>query len=381
VKVTVLKETRPGETRVALVPAEVKALAGKGVEVVVESGAGAAAYYTDDAYREAGATVAPHRAAALEGADAVAKVRGPTPEEIPLFREGTLVIGFLAPLTDVDGTRAMAAAGLTALAMESVPRITRAQKMDALSSQASIAGYRAVLLGAARLPRYLPMLTTAAGTIRPSKVLVLGAGVAGLQAIATARRLGAVVEAFDVRPVVKEQVQSLGAKFLEPEETVAAEGTGGYAAALSEDQQARVEGLMARAVPEADLVITTAQIPGRPAPVLITPEVAERMRPGSVIVDLAAESGGNCPLTVADRETVHNGVTLLGPTNLPAGLPFHASQLYARNVRELLLHVVKEGALHLDFDDEITAGSCITHAGEVRSGPARTSPPPEAAHG
>lgn len=365
-KVAILTEAAPGETRVAMVPAVLGDLGKAGFEVVVQAGAGSRAGFPDSAFEAAGATVLEDPAAVLSGADALLRVTPPAAgDSAPTIAPGTVVIGFLAPLDHPERVRELAHAGITALSMEMVPRTTRAQRMDALSSQASVAGYRAVLLGANHLGRFLPMLTTAAGTLPPARVLVLGAGVAGLQAIATARRLGAVVEAFDVRPAVKEQVQSLGARFLEPAEAVAAEGSGGYASSLSEDQQARVEALMASSVPENDLVITTAQIPGRPAPRLVDAAIVEAMRPGSVIVDLAASSGGNCALTRADEVVQHQGVTLLGPTNLAATLPVHASQMYARNVASLLLHMVKDGALVVNLEDEIVAGSCLTHGGQV----------------
>lgn len=365
-RVAVLRETEPGETRVAMVPGILGDLTKAGFEVAVERGAGVRAGFPDDDYATAGATLADSTSAALAGAAALLRVHPPSAAEAAELPAGLVVIGFLSPLDAPEGVARLAAAGVTALSMELVPRTTRAQRMDALSSQASVAGYRAVLLGALQLGRFLPMLTTAAGTIPPARVLVLGAGVAGLQAIATARRLGAVVEAFDVRPAVKEQVQSLGAKFLEPEEAVAAEGAGGYATTLSDDQQARVEALMARAVPENDIVITTAQIPGRPAPRLVDASMVSQMRPGSVIVDLAAASGGNCTLTEAGRTVEAHGVHILGPTNLPATLPVHASQMYARNVAALLLHMVKEGAVQVDLSDEIVQGACVAHGGEVR---------------
>jgi NAD(P) transhydrogenase subunit alpha len=365
-KVAILKEAAPGETRVAMVPAVLGDLRKAGFEVVVQAGAGSRAGLPDQAFQEAGATVLEDPAAVLEGAHALLRVAPPPSDATaPPLPRGAVVIGFLAPLDHPERVQGLADAGVTALSMEMVPRTTRAQRMDALSSQASAAGYRAVLLGANHLGRFLPMLTTAAGTLPPARVLILGAGVAGLQAIATARRLGAVVEAFDVRPAVSEQVQSLGARFLEPAEAVAAEGAGGYASTLSEDQQARVEALMASAVPQNDMVITTAQIPGRPAPRLVDASMVEAMRPGSVIVDLAAASGGNCALTRADEVVQHRGVTILGPTNLAASLPVHASQMYARNVASLLLHMVKDGALVVSLEDEIVAGSCLTHEGQV----------------
>jgi len=393
-RVAVLKEIRPGETRVALVPSLVPELVRAGAEVVIEAGAGVRAGFPDPLYAEAGARIAGSSGEALDGARVLLRVQplsggGPEGEdEISPLPKGLLLISFLAPLEVPERARRLADAGITALSMELVPRTTRAQRMDALSSQGSVAGYRAVLLGALHLGRFLPMLTTAAGTVPPARVLVLGAGVAGLQAIATARRLGASIEAFDVRPAVREQVQSLGARFLEPEEAVAAEGSGGYAAALTSDQQARVDELLARAVPENDLVISTAQLPGRAAPRLIAPEAVERMRPGSVIVDLAAASGGNCALTRPDEEVHHHGVTILGPTNLPASLPVHASQLYARNVTALLLHMVKDRELRIDLADEIVGGCCVSHDGEVRHPAVRDrlglpplSPAPEASHG
>ncbi len=376
-RVAVPKETRPGERRVALIPSECRSLARKGFEVVVEGGAGLEAGFTDAEYEEAGASII-EGPAALEGAGVVARVAAPStggangrPDEISSLASGTVLISHLNPLVDVETVSRLASAGVTAFAMEAVPRITRAQKMDALSSQASVAGYRAALIGAAELGRFLPMLTTAAGTIRPSKVFVLGAGVAGLQAIATSRRLGAVVSAFDVRPAVKEQVQSLGASFLEAELDEGAETEGGYARALSEDEHQRELDLIASHVREVDVVITTAQIPGRPAPLLVTKAMLDSMKPGSVVVDLASESGGNCEVTQAGQTVRHGNVKVIGPVNLPASLPVHASQMYARNVSEFLLHLAPEGELALDFDDEITAQACVSHAGEVRFAPAR----------
>jgi H+-translocating NAD(P) transhydrogenase subunit alpha len=292
-------------------------------------------------------------------AELVAKVRKPSAEEIGRLRNGQALIGFLQPLTDADGIERLTAAGVTAFAMESIPRITRAQPMDALSSQATVSGYKAVILAADRLPKFLPMLMTAAGTVAPAKVLVIGAGVAGLQAIATARRLGAVVSGFDVRPVVKEQVESLGATFLELG-VVGEETEGGYARELTEEEQRRQQEELEARIGDFDVVVTTALIPGRPAPRLIPRSAIESMRPGSVIVDLAAEAGGNAELTQPDQDVSHQGVTILGPTNLPSTMPFHASQLYARNVSSLLQHLAPEGALALDFDDEITAAACVT---------------------
>ncbi len=373
--VAVLKETRPGERRVALAPKSVKALTERGFEIVVESGAGVASGFMDESFTEAGARIAEDAGAALSGASVLAAVRGPQSDDTGALNgrlpEDGVLIAFLDPMGDAEGLKSLAEAGTTAFAMEAVPRITRAQKMDALSSQATVAGYRAALLGAQSLGRFLPMLTTAAGTIRPARTLILGAGVAGLQAIATARRLGAVVSAFDVRPAVKEQVQSLGATFLEAELEESAEDEGGYAKALSEEQHKRELELLAAHVPDADIVITTAQIPGRPAPLLVTKDMVERMKPGSVVVDLASETGGNCELTEAGRTVEHAGVKVLGPLDLASTLPVHASEMYGKNVEAFLLHLAPEGELVLDFDDEITAGACVAHAGELRFGPAR----------
>ena len=353
-KVGVPKETAPDERRVALVPEIVAKLSQTGFDVIVEPGAGEAASFTDDAFREAGATLGDPWDAEL-----IAKVRRPSADEVDRLHEGQVLIGHLQPLTDAEGIERLAARGVTAFAMESIPRITRAQSMDALSSQATVSGYKAILIGADRLPKFLPMLMTAAGTVAPAKVLVIGAGVAGLQAIATARRLGAVVSGFDVRPAVKEQVESLGAAFLDLE-VVGEETEGGYARELTEDEQKRQQEALEARIGDFDLVVTTALIPGRPAPQLIPRSAIESMRPGSVIVDLAAEAGGNAELTEADQDVVHQGVTLIGPTNLPSTMPFHASQLYARNVSALLQHLAPEGELQLDFEDEITSGACVT---------------------
>ncbi|NIP57504.1 MAG: Re/Si-specific NAD(P)(+) transhydrogenase subunit alpha [Gemmatimonadetes bacterium] len=376
-RVAVLGETRPHERRVALVPDVVESLKREGVEVTVEAGAGVPASFLDDAFREAGARVVESAREAIEGAGAVLRVQPPAagdggaPDEIAALPRGIVHVSFLWPVTEPGRVRRLADAGVTAFAMELMPRITRAQKMDALSSQATVAGYKAVLLGANALGKFLPMLMTAAGTIRPARILVLGAGVAGLQAIATARRLGAVVEAFDVRPAVKEQVESLGATFLEAELDEAAEDEGGYAKELSEEQHERELELIASHIDEADVVVTTAQIPGREAPLLITEEMVRTMRPGSVVVDLASESGGNCALTRHGETLERHGVTIMGPANLPSELPFHASQMYARNVSAFLLLLVEEGELALDFDDEIVAGTCVTHEGEIRDEGAR----------
>jgi proton-translocating NAD(P)+ transhydrogenase subunit alpha len=363
-KVSVPKETAERERRVALVPDVVQRLGQQDVEVVVEPGAGRAAHHPDGEYEEAGAQVA--EGGGLSG-DVVTKVAPPSTDEIARLTDGAVVIGFLQPLTASDTVRALAEAGVTSFAMEAIPRITRAQSMDALSSQATVAGYRAALLAAEELGRFLPMLTTAAGTIRPATVMVLGAGVAGLQAIATARRLGAVVQAFDVRAAVKEQIESLGARFLELDLGLEdAEAAGGYARQLTEEEQQRQRELLADAIAKVDAVISTAAVPGKPAPLLVIEDAVKRMKPGSVIVDLAAETGGNCELTEPGETVVKHDVTIVGPLNLPSAMPDHASQLYARNVQSLLeLMVGEEGRLELDFDDEIIAGACITRDGQI----------------
>jgi len=355
VRIGVPRELEPGERRVALVPDAVSRLASAGFDVVIEPGAGAAASFPDDAYAASGAVLSE----VPWDADAVVKVRKPNAEEAQRLRAGQVLIGFLEPLTDTAGIERLAERGVHAFAMESIPRITRAQPMDALSSQATVSGYKAVLIAADRLPRFFPMLMTAAGTVAPAKTLILGAGVAGLQAIATARRLGAVVAAFDVRPVVREQVESVGATFLDLG-IVGEETAGGYARELTEDEQRRQQAALEERIPEYDAVITTALIPGRAAPRLIPGSAVAKMRPGSVIVDLAAEAGGNCELTEPGEIVEREGVTIVGLTNLPSTMPYHASQLYARNVSALLQHLAPEGELTLDWDDEITAGACVT---------------------
>ena len=370
-KVAVLGESVPGESRVALIPSTVAELAKIGCDVTVASGAGLGSHFADEEYRNAGADVASDAVAALRGAQVVLKVQAPTEEEIEKLPEDAVLISLLSPLTDPELIGRLAKASVTAFALELIPRITRAQSMDVLSSQATVAGYKAVLLGADALGKFLPMLMTAAGTIRPGKALILGAGVAGLQAIATARRLGAKVEAFDVRPEVKEQIESLGASFLETEHELTAEGEGGYAKEMSEEQHERELELIAEHIAGADLVVTTAQIPGRPAPELITEAMVDSMRPGSVIVDLAATSGGNCALTRENETVVRNGVKIMGPANLPADVPVHASQMFAKNVATLLKELVSDGALSLDFDDEVVTATCVTHGGEVRHGPTK----------
>lgn len=363
-KVGVAKESAPGETRVAVVPDTARRLTADGVEVLAERGAGAAATFADAAYEEAGARTV--FAGELDAeADVVCRVRGPSEEEVARLREGQVLVGLLQPLVAPELMRSLAERGVTAFSLDSIPRVTRAQPMDALSSQSTVAGYKAVVIAAEHLGKFFPMLTTAAGTIPPAKVLVLGAGVAGLQAVATARRLGAVVSAFDVRPVVKEQVESLGATFLELD-VEGAEGVGGYAVALGADEHAREQELIARHAAESDAVITTALIPGRPAPELITEAAVGSMKPGAVIVDLAAEAGGNCAVTQPGETVVVDGVTVVGLTNVPATMPVHASQMYSRNVQAFLGLIVADGELRLDFEDEIVRETCVAHGGEVR---------------
>jgi NAD(P) transhydrogenase subunit alpha len=360
-KVSVPRESAAGERRVGLVPEVVQRLGKDGIEVTVESGAGDEAHHPDTAYEDAGATVGDGWSG-----DVVAKVAPPAEDEIGRLGRGGVLIGFLQPLTSPETVRGLAEAGVTAFAMETIPRITRAQSMDALSSQATVAGYRAALIAAQELPRFFPMLTTAAGTVRPAKVLVLGAGVAGLQAIATARRLGAIVQAFDVRSAVKEQIESLGARFLELDMGLEdAEAAGGYARQLTDEEQQRQRELPAEEIGKVDAVISTAAVPGRPAPLLIIEDAVRKMSPGSVIVDLAAETGGNCELTEPGETKVEHGVTIAGPLGLPSSMPDHASALYSRNVQSLLGLMVDEGELKLDFEDEVIAGACITRDGEI----------------
>jgi H+-translocating NAD(P) transhydrogenase subunit alpha len=365
VKVSVPRERTPGERRVALVPDAVRQLVAAGLTVQVERSAGEGSHHADAAYLEAGATIANDPAELCAGADALVCVRTPPAELLDALPSGALLLGLLQPLNAPQEMQRLAERGLSLFALEALPRITRAQPMDALSSQATVSGYHAALLGATQLPRFFPLLMTAAGTIPPSRVLVLGAGVAGLQAIATARRLGAIVEAYDVRPAVKEQVESLGASFVELPLEESGEGTGGYARELSEDAQERQKELLARHVAGADVVITTALIPGRPAPLLVTRQMVEGMKSGSLVVDLAAEAGGNCELTRPDEVVTHGGVRILGPLDLPGAHAVHASQMYSRNVSSLLQLMVREGEVHLDLQDEVLAGCCIAHGGEV----------------
>ncbi len=368
-KAGVLKETWPGETRVAVVPGVVPALAKAGVEVAVERGAGDAAGFPDAAYAEKGARLA-GRDEILAQASLLLSVRsfaaGGDAEALSRLGPRHVLVGFLDPLHRPEGAKALAARGVTSFALELVPRISRAQSMDALSSTATIVGYKAVLLAASALPRMMPMMMTAAGTVAPARVFVIGAGVAGLQAIATARRLGAVVVAYDVRPAVKDQIQSLGAKFVElPLDTAAAEDKGGYAKAQDESFLGRQRELLARVVAESDVVISAAAVPGRRAPVLVTADMLKDMRPGSVVADLAAEQGGNCEASEPGRDVVRHGVRVMAPLGLATTIPHHASQLYARNVANFVVNMVKKGELQLDADDEIVRDSMLTRGGEV----------------
>ena len=363
-RVAVPKEIEQGERRVALVPDTAKMLVAAGLEVSVEAGAGGGAFIPDDLYQQAGANVASRGGTMLRDADAVLKVQAPRESEIAVLRKGAVLISFLQPATQGDIVKSLAQHGITAFSLELLPRISRAQSMDALSSQASAAGYKAVLMAADRIGKLFPMMMTAAGTVAPTRVLVMGAGVAGLQAIATARRLGAVVSSYDVRPAVKEEVQSLGATFIElPLE--AQVGEGGYAREQSEEFLRKQRELIGEHIAKSDVVITTAAVPGRKAPLLVTGDMVKGMRPGSVIVDLAADAGGNVELTQAGKEVDVGGVTIIGTRNVPSTMPLTTSQLFARNVANLLLHLVKNGAISLDFQDEITKGACVTHGGEI----------------
>ncbi len=370
-KISIPKEQELGELRVAQVPDTVSRLVKQGFEVWVETGAGVGAGYDDSAYEAAGATIITDAHLLWQEADILLKVNPPAKRdgysEIDWLKPGINLISFLNPLGDPSLIQQLAQKQVTAFSMELIPRSTRAQSMDALSSQANIAGYKSVLLAAASLPRIFPMMTTAAGTIPPAKVLVLGAGVAGLQAIATARRLGAVVEAFDIRPTVKEEVQSVGAKFIEinlEEDTVA---EGGYAKQVSGDTQERIRQGLSEYIKKADVVITTAQVPGKTAPLLITAETVGQMKPGSVIVDLAAETGGNCACSEPGKDVNYQGVTIISPTNLPSSVPVNTSQMYAKNLLNLVKYLAKDGALELDFEDDITNSACVTYGGEIRN--------------
>jgi H+-translocating NAD(P) transhydrogenase subunit alpha len=369
-RVGVPKESREGERRVALIPDVVSSLTKNELEVAVESGAGDAAGHPDSEYTEAGASVG--SADDAWGADVVAKVALPTIDEIGRLRSGQVLIGHLAPLTSGETTKALADAGITSFAMEAIPRITRAQAMDALSSQANVAGYAATLLAATEVGRFFPMMTTAAGTVAPARVLVLGAGVAGLQAIATAKRLGAVVSGFDIRRAAWEQIASLGGRPLELDFIPDAEAEGGYARPLTDEENEKVREALAEAAAKQDVIITTALVPGRKAPLLITADAVRSMQPGSVIIDLAGESGGNCELSAAGETVDEGGVKIIAPLNLPSEMATHASQLYAKNVENLLkLLVNEEGALNIDFEDEVVAGACLTAEGEIKNERAR----------
>ena len=364
--IVVLRETQKGERRVALMPESVKKLVALKASVLVESGAGLSAARTDEEFKEAGAEISTDRAKLLSDADVLAVVSRPSTEDFQQLRNGAVVIGFLRPLDEPSALTPAVTRGLTTFAVELIPRITRAQAMDALSSMATVAGYKAVLIGASYIPRMFPLLMTAAGTVPPARVLVLGAGVAGLQAIATARRLGAVVEGYDVRAAAGEQVKSLGATFLEVDlGGIKTEDAGGYAVELSDEAMNRGRALIAEHAKTTDVLITTAQVPGRRAPLLITEEAVNGMKLGSVIIDLAGSTGGNCALSKADEVVERNGVTILAPTNLPATVPVHASQLYSRNITSFLSLLVKDGQLQIDLNDDVVGPSCVTHAGKV----------------
>jgi NAD(P) transhydrogenase subunit alpha len=363
VRIAIPRETAPREQRVALIPETVAKLVKAGFQVSIESGAGLAAGHTDEAYRAAGGVLAPDLAGCVAGANAIFKVREPSAEEIAAYPEGALLLGLLGRGEDASQLERYRARRLGVFSLNALPRISRAQKMDALSSMAACAGYKAVLLAANHSGKFFPLLMTAAGTVAPARVFLLGAGVAGLQAIATARRLGAVVEAFDVRPAVKEEVQSLGAAFVEMQLGEAGLGAGGYAKEMDEQRNEQVRQTIAARLPNTDVIISTASIPGRRAPLLVTADAVAKMKPGSVIVDLAAESGGNCALTEPGETVREHGVTILGPLDIAATLPTHASQMYARNLYELIVHLAKDAKLNVDFTDEITRGSCLTYDG------------------
>lgn len=366
--VAVCQETAANETRVALTPEGVTKLKSMGLDVIIESGAGMKSSYTDQSYIESGAEVEKDREKILQSCNLLISVQAPEKDLLEHLRPETILVSFLWPIQNMELVKYLNDKEITALAMDTIPRISRAQSMDALSSMANIGGYKAALIGANELDKYLPMMMTAAGTIPPAKALVLGAGVAGLQAIATARRLGAVVEAFDIRPAVKEQVESLGAKFVEvPMEEESTESTGGYAKELSDRNKERQREVIHQHVKKSDIVITTAQIPGRPAPLLITKSMVDDMSPGSVIVDIAAEQGGNCELTEAGKTVVHQGVKIVGPLNIPASLAYHASKLYSKNILSLLELLIEDGKPNLNFDDEIIINATVTHKGELIS--------------
>jgi NAD(P) transhydrogenase subunit alpha len=364
--VVVLRENQQGESRVALMPEAVKKLVALKATVQIESGAGLGAARSDDDYRNAGAEISSDRNALLESADVLAVVNRPSADDFARLKNGAVVIGFLRPLDEPAALQPAVARGITTFSVELIPRITRAQSMDALSSMATVAGYKAVIMGADRIPRMFPLLMTAAGTVPPARVLVLGAGVAGLQAIATARRLGAVVEGYDVRAAAGEQVKSLGATFLEVDlGGIKTEDAGGYAVELSDEAMNRGRALIAEHAKQADIIITTAQVPGRRAPLLITEEAVNGMKRGSLVIDLAGATGGNCALTKADEIVEQNGVTIMAPTNLAATVPVHASQLYSRNLTAFLTPLIKDGQLQIDMNDDVVGPSCVTHNGEI----------------
>jgi len=364
--IVVLRETQAGEARIALMPESIKKLIALKATVLIESGAGLGAARSDDDFREAGAEISTDRNALLESADVLAVVNRPKEEDFNRLKKGAVVIGFLRPLDEPKALQPALTRGLTTFAVELIPRITRAQSMDALSSMATVAGYKAVIIGAEKIPRMFPLLMTAAGTVPPARVLVLGAGVAGLQAIATARRLGAVVEGYDVRAAAGEQVKSLGATFLEVDlGGIKTEEAGGYAVELSDEAMNRGRALIAEHARQADIIITTAQVPGRRAPLLITEQAVDGMKRGSMVIDLAGATGGNCALTKADETVERNGVTIIAPTNLAATVPVHASQLYSRNVTAFLTPIIKDGQLQIDMNDDVVGPSCVTHDGQV----------------
>jgi len=365
--ISIPKETASDERRVALVPDVVAKLVKAGFQVRVEAGAGQSTHFFDDDYKKAGAEIIADAESIWSQADILAKIGLPTPEEIDLLRQSAVYVGFLNPLGDPSLIQRLSQRKVTTFSMELIPRISRAQSMDALSSQANIGGYKAVLVAAEMLGKFFPMLTTAAGTIAPAKLLVIGVGVAGLQAIATARRLGAVVEAYDIRPEVKEQVQSLGAKFVEAEVSEEGAGEGGYAKEVTEETKKKLQEALAKHVSLSDVVITTAQVPGKKAPLLVTEEMVSRMKSGAVVVDMAAEQGGNVALSKAGEVVEHNGVTILGPVNLPSTMPMHASQLYSKNISMLIQLLTKDAQLNLNFEDEIINGACVCHNGEIRN--------------
>ena len=364
--VVIPKENLENETRVAATPGTVKELIKSGLKVFVESDAGSAAHFSNEAFKDAGATILESKRDLMSKADIVLKVMPPTLDQIVLLQPKSTMVSFCQTTRDLDTVKALKEQSVTGFSMHLIPRTTLAQKMDALSSQANIAGYKAVLMAASKIGIYMPLLMTAAGTIRPAKVLVIGAGVAGLQAIATAKRLGSQVEAFDVRPVVKEQVESLGAKFIEVESSDdEGVGEGGYAKETSDDYKKRQQELIHDHISKSDVVITTALIPGRPAPILITTSMVDAMKPGSVIMDLASENGGNCELTEKDEVVDHNGVTIDGTSNIPGSMPVHASELYAKNITAFITYMINDGQLELDLDDEIVSGAMYTHLGEI----------------